>query len=115
VMVRRRDLPAYLIGTILGVVAGTAVNLLFVAEGPWFPAAILLPAYLPVVYFLLFRFVIGPLDEALGVEGGALGGLTPPLRCAGLMARVPPLPNDTEHARRPPARVRRRGGMQGVP
>jgi hypothetical protein len=56
-------------GAILGVVAGAAVNLLFVAEGTWFPAAVLLPAYLPVVYFLLFRLVIGPLDEALGVEG----------------------------------------------
>ena len=55
-------------GAILGVVAGVAVNVLFVAVGTWFPAVMLLPAYLPVLYFLLFRLVIGPLNEALGVE-----------------------------------------------
>jgi hypothetical protein len=64
--------PAVGIGTwgaILGVVAGVAVNLFFVATGTWFATAMLLPAYLPVLYFLLFRLVVGPLNEALGVEG----------------------------------------------
>ena len=57
-------------GAILGIVAGVAVNLLFVATGSWFPIAVLLPLYLPVVYFLLWRIVVGPLNEALGVVGG---------------------------------------------
>jgi len=47
---------------------GTAVNLLFVGEGTCFPTTMPLPAYLPVVYLLIFRLVGGPLDEALGVE-----------------------------------------------
>jgi hypothetical protein len=55
-------------GAILGVVAGIAVNLLFVAVGTWFAAVMLLPVFLSVLYFLLFRLVIGPLNEALGVE-----------------------------------------------
>jgi hypothetical protein len=76
-----RRQPAMSIGTwgaILGVVAGTAVNLFFVAAGTWFSAAMLLPAYLPVIYFLLFRLVIGPLNEALGVESERAG--IPPTR-----------------------------------
>ncbi|HKA27871.1 MAG TPA: hypothetical protein VKH82_00745, partial [Candidatus Binatia bacterium] len=56
-------------GAILGVVAGIAVNLLFVAAGTWFAAVMLLPAFLAVLYSLLFRLVVGPLNEALGVEG----------------------------------------------
>jgi hypothetical protein len=55
-------------GAILGVVAGIAVNLLFVAVGTWFAAVMLLPAFLAVLYSLLFRLVVGPLNEALGVE-----------------------------------------------
>ena len=55
-------------GAILGAVAGSAVNLLFVAVGTWFPAVMLLPAFLSVLYFLLFRLVVGPLNAALGVE-----------------------------------------------
>ena len=55
-------------GALLGVVAGIAVNLFLVAVGTWFPVMMLLPAYLPVLYFLLFRLIIGPLNEALGVE-----------------------------------------------
>jgi hypothetical protein len=61
-------------GAILGVLAGIAVNLFLVADGTWFPAAVLLPAYLPVLYFLLFRIAIGPLNEALGVEGERVSG-----------------------------------------
>jgi len=33
-----------------------------------FPAALALPVFLPVVYYLIWTLVIGPLNEALGVE-----------------------------------------------
>jgi hypothetical protein len=55
-------------GAILGVVAGIGVNLLFVAAGMWFAAVMLLPAFLAVLYSVLFRLIVGPLNEALGVE-----------------------------------------------
>ena len=55
-------------GALLGVAAGVAVNLLFAAEGRWFPAAMLLPIFLAPTYYLLWRVVIGPLNEALGVD-----------------------------------------------
>jgi len=41
---------------------------LFVAAGMWFAAVMLLPAFLAVLYSLLFRLIVGPLNEALGVE-----------------------------------------------
>jgi hypothetical protein len=56
-------------GALLGVLAGLAVNLLFVVQGTWFPTALLLPAFLPVVYYLFWRLLVGPVNEALGVEG----------------------------------------------
>jgi len=56
-------------GALLGVLAGVVVNLLFVAQGGWFRAAMLLPLFLAVVYYLIWRVVIGPLNEALGVDG----------------------------------------------
>jgi len=63
--------PAVGIGTwgaVVGVAAGGAVNLLFLGEGTWFRAALLLPVFLAVLYYLIFRLIIGPLNEALGVE-----------------------------------------------
>src|SRR5262249_59837568 len=60
-------------GALLGFVAAVLVNLLFLAEGAWFPAAIVLPLLLPLVYYLLWLFAVGPLNEALGVEGGERG------------------------------------------
>src|SRR5215470_3503643 len=59
-------------GALLGFVAAVLVNLLFAAEGAWFPAAIVLPVFLPVVYYLLWLLAIGPLNEALGVESRRL-------------------------------------------
>jgi hypothetical protein len=56
-------------GSVVGIAAGVAVNLLLVAEGTWFRAALLLPVFLAVLYYLLFRLIVGPLNEALGVEG----------------------------------------------
>ena len=59
-------------GALLGFVAALLVNLLFLAEGAWFPAAIVLPVLLPMVYYLLWLLAIGPLNEALGVESQRL-------------------------------------------
>jgi hypothetical protein len=55
-------------GALLGFILGAGANLLLWAEGQWFGAAALLPAYVPVLYYLLWLFVVGPLNEALGVE-----------------------------------------------
>ena len=56
-------------GAILGLAAATGINLYLLAARVWFPAAALLIVFLPVVYWLLWRLVVGPLNEALGVEG----------------------------------------------
>jgi hypothetical protein len=55
-------------GALLGVGLGVVVNLLFLVEGTWFRAAPLLPPFLALLYFLLFHLIVGPLNEALGVE-----------------------------------------------
>jgi hypothetical protein len=54
-------------GAVLGLVLGLAVNAFLYSQGTWFVAAVVLPAFLAVIYFLLWRFVIGPLNAALGV------------------------------------------------
>jgi hypothetical protein len=56
-------------GAALGLLLAAGVNLYLRASGAWFSAALLLVLFLPVVYFLLWQLVIGPLDEALGVRG----------------------------------------------
>jgi hypothetical protein len=65
----RVDIGAW--GALLGFVLGLAVDALFSARGTWFASAALLPVFLPVLYFLLWRFVVGALNEALGVEPAA--------------------------------------------
>jgi hypothetical protein len=56
-------------GAMLGVAAALGVNGYLWATGVWFPAAALLLVFLPAVYWLFWRLVVGPLNEALGVEG----------------------------------------------
>src|SRR5262245_9348096 len=56
-------------GAVLGLVLAGAVNLYLWASGAWFQAALLLLLFLPVLYYLVWRLVISPLDEALGVRG----------------------------------------------
>jgi hypothetical protein len=58
-------------GALLGLVLAVSVNLLFAAQGIWFPAVLLLPVFLPVLYYLVWLLVVGPLNGALGVEGKA--------------------------------------------
>jgi hypothetical protein len=61
-------------GALLGLFLALGANLLFVVQGTWFTAVILLPIFLPGFYYLFWLLVVGPLNEALGVEGG---GRTP--------------------------------------
>jgi hypothetical protein len=56
-------------GAILGFAAAVGANFYLRSQDAWFPAALLAPAFLPVVYYLLWHLVVGPLNEALGVEG----------------------------------------------
>ena len=54
-------------GALLGLQLAVAVNLFLLAEGRWFGGAVLLPVAVPALYYLLWLFVIGPLNDALGV------------------------------------------------
>jgi hypothetical protein len=56
-------------GAGLGLVAAGSMNLYLWAARTWFAAALFLLPFLPVLYYLLWRLVVGPLNEALGVEG----------------------------------------------
>jgi hypothetical protein len=56
-------------GATFGLLAASGINGYLRAAGVWFPAAALLLVFLPVLYWLLWRLVVGPLNEALGVEG----------------------------------------------
>jgi hypothetical protein len=57
-------------GALLGALLAVGVNLLIWLQGDWFPAMLLLPLFMPGLYYLFWLFVVGPLNEALGVEGG---------------------------------------------
>jgi hypothetical protein len=59
----QRDIGLW--GAALGVVGAVLVNLLFVAQRVWFPAALLLLVFLPPLYFLLWRLIVGPINEVL--------------------------------------------------
>jgi hypothetical protein len=59
-------------GAVLGVVLGLLANLLFLAEGLWFTGALFLIVTLPAGYYLLWTFLVGPLNEGLGVEAGTI-------------------------------------------
>ena len=56
-------------GAVLGFAAACGMNGYLWAAGMWFRAAALLVAFLPAVYWLVWGLVLGPLNEALGVEG----------------------------------------------
>jgi hypothetical protein len=53
-------------GALLGLWIALAANALLWWEGQWFAAALLLPAFLCILYWLIWLFVVGPLDDALG-------------------------------------------------
>jgi hypothetical protein len=54
-------------GAVLGVLAAGGMNVLLLAEGEWFSLAPLALLFLPVLYYLLWHFIVGPLNDALGV------------------------------------------------
>jgi len=56
-------------GAMLGLAASLIVNLYLRSRNAWFAGAALLVAFLPVVYYLVWHLVVGPLNEGLGVEG----------------------------------------------
>lgn len=57
-------------GAVLGLVLSGFVNLALAVRGVWFAHALFMVPFLPVVYWLMWGFVVGPLNEALGVEAG---------------------------------------------
>ena len=48
-----------------------SINLFSRLHGDWFPALLLLPIFVPGFYYLFWLFIVGPLNEALGVEGSS--------------------------------------------
>jgi hypothetical protein len=56
-------------GAALGLCAAAGMNAYLWATGSWFRAAALLLVFLPALYWLFWRLVVGPLNEAVGVEG----------------------------------------------
>jgi hypothetical protein len=56
-------------GAALGLGAAVVMNVSLRVHDAWFRAALILTVFLPVVYYLVWHFVVGPLNEALGVEG----------------------------------------------
>lgn len=55
-------------GALLGVLLAAGMNLLAVLQGDWFAAMLLLPVFIPGFYYLFWLFMVGSLNEALGVE-----------------------------------------------
>jgi hypothetical protein len=55
-------------GAALGVLGAIGINGWLFLTGAWFRAAALLVVFLPAVYWLLWRLVVGPLNEAVGVD-----------------------------------------------
>ena len=64
-------------GAALGLGLACSVNVMLVTRGIWFSHALLMVPFLPLVYWLLWGFVVGPLNEALGVEGSVPGAPIP--------------------------------------
>ena len=58
-------------GAGLGLVLACCINVGLAVRGVWFRHALAMVPFLPLVYWLLWGYVVGPLNEALGVEGTA--------------------------------------------
>lgn len=55
-------------GAILGFILGLSICFLMYAGGYWFWAGILIPIFVPAIYFLLWNLIIGSLNLAFGIE-----------------------------------------------
>jgi len=65
---RRR--PGFRIGTwgaSLGVLLVAGANLLLLARGQWFPLMLLAFLSVPAGYYLLWSFIVGPINEFVGL------------------------------------------------
>ena len=58
-------------GALLGVLLAAGMNVLAALHGDWFSAMLLLLIFVPGLYYLVWLFIVGSLNEALGVEHGA--------------------------------------------
>jgi hypothetical protein len=59
-------------GAALGLILACVINGALAVRGMWFRHALAIVPFLPLVYWLLWGYVVGPLNEALGVEGSGL-------------------------------------------
>ena len=55
-------------GAMLGFILGLAYCLLLYANGHWFGAAIMIPIETTAIYFLIWKFMLGPLNDTFGIE-----------------------------------------------
>jgi hypothetical protein len=65
-------------GAALGLGLACFINLGLAVRGVWFGHALAMVPFLPLLYWLLWGFVVGPLNDALGLEGGATSREPPP-------------------------------------
>jgi hypothetical protein len=56
-------------GAVLGLLLAAGVNLLRAAHGEWFAEMIFFLLVIPVLYYVLWAFIVGPLNDAFGVKG----------------------------------------------
>ncbi len=54
-------------GAVLGFILGLAINAFLCVTGQWFVVFAVLPVFVPGLYYLLWLFIVGPLNGALGV------------------------------------------------
>lgn len=66
----RREPPAppWRRGVLLGLAVALGVTVIHVCRGHWFPALLLLFAWVPTIYAIAWTFVIAPLNRAFDVE-----------------------------------------------
>ncbi len=55
-------------GAMLGFILGLAICVLIYATGHWFRAAIMIPVETSAFHFLLWYIIVGPLNDAFGIE-----------------------------------------------
>ncbi len=54
-------------GALLGFILGLAIDALLYAQDGWFSEAALLPVFAPALYYLLWLFLVGPLNGEFGI------------------------------------------------
>ena len=54
-------------GALLGLILGIAGNFYLYAKGVWFEEAVFFPLFAAAVYYILWMFIIAPLNDELNV------------------------------------------------